>query len=259
VIVVGDFGEPVHQLRYLNAAKRGGTEVCRLVFDVACVDGLPDDLDAIIACSDLQGIVPEPHTREARLLGIAVAEELDELAFDGKLPPAARTGIVLAGDLYSVPDANKRGGHGDVAPVWQAFAERFAWVVGVGGNHDDMTAVERTERAIALDTEVVVLDGLRIGGVDLICGNPAKPGRRDAEDQLARIDLVASEGVDLLVLHEGPHGDDEQSGNPAIRTAIERHRVPLTICGHCHWDAALATHPHGQILNVDARVVVLRR
>jgi hypothetical protein len=30
------------------------------------------------------------------------------------------------------------------------------------------------------------------------------------------------------------------------------------VCGHCHWDKPLADSERGQILNVDARVVVLQ-
>ncbi|MEZ4399997.1 MAG: metallophosphoesterase [Kofleriaceae bacterium] len=250
---------PVARRRYLNAARGGGTEVGHLAIERGRVRALPADLDAVVLTSDLQGIVPDPHTREATLLGVAVAEALEELAFDAVLPPAARTGVILAGDLYSVPAADKRGGFGGVEAVWAAFADRFAWVVGVAGNHDDVTAVAQDERVVVLDEAVVELDGLRLGGVGLVAGNPAKRGRRAEADQLDRIALVAVAGVDVLVLHEGPHGDADQRGQPRIRAIVEAHRVPLTVCGHDHWPRALAHHEHGQILNVDARVVVLTR
>jgi calcineurin-like phosphoesterase family protein len=250
---------PFHELVYLNAAPRGGTEVRRLSFERARVDGLPAELDAIIATSDLQGISPDPTTRESRLLGVAVAEELDDLAFDGVIPPTARIGIVLAGDLYSVPDANKRGGHGGVEPVWAAFADRFAWVVGVAGNHDDMSAVARTERVLPIDTELVELDGLRVGGVALITGNPDKRGRRAEDDQLARIERVTRDDPELMILHEGPAGDSHQPGNVFIRDLLQRRPVPLTICGHAHWDRPVADLGAGYVVNVDARVVILCR
>lgn len=250
-------GEPVGGLRYQNAARGGGTETQRLVVERARVRGLPAGLDAIVATSDLQGVVLDPRTRGSVLLGVAVAELLEQLAFDGALPPTARTGVVLAGDLYSVPGADKRGGHGDVAPVWAAFAEHFAWVCGVAGNHDDVAGVARGDRVHLLDTDVAIVDGLRIGGVGLIAGNPDKKGRRDEDDQLERLDLVAVSGVDLLLCHEGPHGDRDQRGHARIRAILEDHAVPLTVCGHDHWPRALARHARGQILNVDARCVVL--
>ncbi len=257
--IVDIAAEPVATLRYLNAARGGGTEVRLLPVQRGVARGLPDGLDALIATSDLQGIVPDPRTREATLLGVAVAELLEELAFDDVLPPAARSGVVLAGDLYSVPEANKRGGHGGVEDVWAAFAGPFAWVVGVAGNHDDVARVVTDDRVAVLDTAAVTRDGLRLGGVGLIAGNPAKLGRRAEDDQLDRIELVAVSGVDVLVLHEGPRGDDAQPGHPLIRRVVEEHAVPLTICGHVHWDEALARHARGHVLNVDTRVVVLTR
>lgn len=42
-----------------------------------------------------------------------------------------------------------------------------------------------------------------------------------------------------------------------IRAAIEARAVPLTVCGHSHWKSPLAAYSSGQILNVDARVIVL--
>lgn len=38
---------------------------------------------------------------------------------------------------------------------------------------------------------------------------------------------------------------------------IEDNAVRFTICGHDHWQRPLAEHGHGQILNLDARVMVL--
>lgn len=251
--------EPVSDLLYLNAAPRRGTEVRRLEIQRAHARGLPDGLDAIVATSDLQGVVPDPATGRSTLLGVAVAEHLAVLAEDGVLPSSARTGVVLAGDLYSVPAANERGGYGDVSEVWDAFAAFFSWVAGVAGNHDDVARVRAGERVNLLDGERVELDGLRVGGVGLIGGNPAKLGRRAEPDQLERIARLASRGLDVLVLHEGPGLDDAHPGHPDILRLVERHRVPLTICGHVHWDEPLARHREGQLLNVDARVLVLTR
>jgi Icc-related predicted phosphoesterase len=251
--------EPVHFIRYLNAARRGGTETVRLPVLRGGVSGLPGSIDAIVATSDLQGVVPDARTRESTLLGVQVALVLEELGFTGAIPRAKRTGVLLAGDLYSVPDANKRGGHGDVGEVWAAFAERFAWVAGVSGNHDDVSSVPRGEDVHILDTEEVEVEGLRIAGVGLITGDPSRQGRRDEEEQLTRIELVAEQRPDVLLLHEGPHGDDEQPGHEGIRAIVERFGIALTVCGHVHWEAPLATTTNGQILNVDARVVVLTR
>lgn len=243
--------EPLAELHYMNARSGGGSEVSRLEVLRADLAGpLGDELDAIICCSDLQGML------RGELLGVAIAELLVELAEQRVLPPSARTGIILAGDLYSVPAANERGGYGDVSNVWEAFAARYPWVCGVAGNHDDMQYVVGLGKHVhVLDGQSVVVDGVRIGGVGRIIGNAKKPGRRDEDGQLERIEQVVAERCDIVVLHEGPNGDGRQHGNPTIRAVIED--VPLTVCGHCHWKRPLAENPRGQILNVDGRVVVL--
>lgn len=256
--IVGIDDELIREIHYLNASSRGSTEVERLpVARGTLAAPLADELDALIVCSDLQGIVPGPEGR-SELLGVQVAAVLEDLAAERVIPPAARIGVVLAGDLYSVPAANKRGGYGDVADVWVAFAERFAWVAGVAGNHDDVSGVAKLgARVHLLDGELAEPDGLRISGVGGIIGNPRKPGRRSEADQLRAIDRAIDHGLDILILHEGPRGGDKQPGNDAIRATIEAGGVGLTICGHDHWRVPLAAHTSGQILNVDARVVVL--
>lgn len=258
--------QPLAAVRYLNAARGGGTVSERLEISRGRVRGLPAGLDAVIATSDLQGVVRDKRGGASTLLGIAVAEQLEELAFDGALPPAEHTGVLLAGDLFSVPDADKRGGHGDVAEVWRAFAERFAWVAGVAGNHDDVSGLTSGGNLHLLDGDVAEPGGLRVGGVGLIAGNPEKRGRRAEDDQLERLELVAMSEVDILLCHEGPGGEigdprrpseRDQLGHPGIRAIVEEHAVPLTVCGHVHWPHPLATHKRGAILNVDARAVVL--
>ena len=49
----------------------------------------------------------------------------------------------------------------------------------------------------------------------------------------------------------------QQAPPMRIRGTIEAGAVGFTICGHDHWHEPLASYAHGQILNVDARVVVL--
>jgi len=256
IVAIDD--EQIREVHYLNAGSRGSTDVERLpVVRGTLAAPLAGELDALLVCSDLQGIVPGPGGRSA-LLGVQVAAVLEELAEDGVIPPAARTGVILAGDLYSMPAANKRGGYGDVTDVWSAFAGRFAWVAGVAGNHDDVSGVAGLGAKVhLLDGALAEPDGLRIGGVGGIIGNPRKPGRRTEVDQLRMIERTIGHGLDILVLHEGPHGGDKQPGNDAIRATIEAGGVGLTICGHDHWRVPLASHACGQILNVDARVVVL--
>lgn len=142
--------------------------------------------------------------------------------------------------------------------VWRAFAGCFAWVAGVARNHDDVSGVaDLGEHVHLLDGDVVCVDGIRIGGVGGIIGSRPKPGRRLEDEQLALIERAIDAELDVLVLHEGPHGDAAQRGNSAIRDLVEAGGVGFTVCGHDHWPDPLAAHDHGQILNVDTRVVVM--
>ena len=129
---------PFHRVRYLNAGRRGRVVSSVLEITRAQVDALPDGVDAIIVASDLQGVVPNSwRARGANvLLGVELACEMAALADDGELPYPERTGVILAGDLYSAPAGNVRGATGDVREVWLAWAERYRWVCGVQGNHD---------------------------------------------------------------------------------------------------------------------------
>lgn len=248
--------KPLHLLRYLNAARRGGTEVRRLRFEQAVVEGLPRSLSALVATADLQGIVADPATNESTLLGVAVVRTLKELAASGLVPPLSSSGALLGGDLYSVPGADKRGGFGDVRPVWLEFAGSFRWVAGVAGNHDDVSQVKNIGNARLLDMECVEFEGLRVAGVGLIAGDPAKKGRRSEADQLERIALVCSERPDVLVLHEGPSGADGQHGSERIAELLAAETVGLTVCGHDPWSNPLFERLP-QVLNVCERVIVM--
>jgi Icc-related predicted phosphoesterase len=237
--------EPFRELRYLNASRRGRAEVARLPFHRGRAE-LPRAWDALVVTSDLQGIAHTAMWGEpAALLGVSVAREIDAMDL-------GRVVVMLAGDLYSVPEANKRGGFGDVSSVWSAFAE-IGTVVGVAGNHDD---VSRVSHGTLLDGDVVDLDGVRVGGVGRVIGNSEKCGRRDTDEQLER--LHDAMPCDVLVLHEGPRIDDERDGSEAVRDALEGARVKLVVCGHRPWATPLAQIGTAtQVLNAHERVVVL--
>ncbi|WP_254330550.1 metallophosphoesterase family protein [Corallococcus exiguus] len=260
--------KPLHEWWYLNASPRGGTRAERLPLLGGQVDALPKDLDAVIALSDLQGMAPHAvKGGAAALLGEVVADELAMMCKAGALPPANRTGIILAGDLFSNDTADERGASGDVRSVWTAFARYFRWVVGVAGNHDTFGGAGERERFFRqprqklLDGEVVTQDGLSVGGVSYIIGRPDKLNRREQSAQLERIEEVMLQEPQVLVLHEGPDAPGTRlRGNAVIREAVEPWSKLLVICGHCHWDVPLVTLASGtQVLNVDARAVILRR
>jgi 3',5'-cyclic-AMP phosphodiesterase len=246
--------QPFDTLPFLDASSRGIVERRELPFLRARVDALPDGLDAIVCTSDLQGR-EVPRGAPARLLGEAVAERLADLV------PPDRTGVLLAGDLYTVPGADRRGGTGDVREVWRAFAERFRWVAGVAGNHDtfgDRRGFAR--RCDLLDGDVRAFDGLRVGGVSGIIGNTSKNERKREEEQVELLLRVLEGAPDVVVLHEGP---DVPAlglvGHPAIREALAVGPGPLVVCGHSWWRPTLVTLDRGQALKVDGRVVVLQK
>lgn len=266
--------EPFDELPALNATGRGGIEEIRVPLLRAAVDALPEGLDAIVAAADLQALDLPTGDLPQRLLGEALAERLVALAERGDLPSPDRTGVLLAGDLYTVPDLARRGGSGDVRSVWLAFAERFRWVAGVLGNHDelgprnrDLARFGRTRRVHVLDAEVRDLDGVRVGGVAGIIGNPTRLNRQDLGTFLAKIETVMAEGADVLVLHEGPDALRPDGaglrGSAEVRETLEGaglSRPPLVVCGHSWWPVPLITLAGGvQVLKVDARVVVMQR
>lgn len=260
--------EPLDELPAWNAAGHGEIEEIRIPILRGRVDALPEDLDAIVAAADLQALEP-PGASPPRLIGEAVADRLVELAAGGRIPPPERTGVLLAGDLYTVPDLSRHGGAGDVRSVWLAFAAAFRWVAVVLGNHDevgprnrDLEKVARTPRLHVLDGEVRDLGGVPVGGVHGILGNPSRLNRQSPETFVAKIEDVLADGAHIILLHEGPNAIDSSGkplrGNADIRAALEESGV-LVVCGHTEWPIPLAELGAAQVLKVHERVVVLER
>jgi hypothetical protein len=115
-----------------------------------------------------------------------------------------------------------------------------------------------------VDAESIRLDGLRVGGVGGVIGDPQRPGRRWQEDFLAAIELALEGTPDLLVLHACPRAGASQKGEAALGEFLERASkrapaFPLVICGHRSWDTPLATFGRAQVLNVHGHAYVLRR
>jgi len=102
-----------------------------------------------------------------------LAQELALLAEFSEIPPLKQIGVLLLGDFYAAPALTERGAHGNVEPVWHAFAERFRWVVGIAGNHDVFPNFAdwhvdhnyRFGNRYFLDGSVVTVDGLKIAGI----------------------------------------------------------------------------------------------
>jgi hypothetical protein len=246
---------------YRAAGPGGVPQHVLLAVERLRVDKLPDGCDALLAAGDLQGVAPSPLGGEPVLLGIALADYLGVWAESGLLPPADRVGILLTGDLYSAPNADRRGVSGGVLDVWLAFATAGCpLVMGVAGNHDEVTAAQVAE----LGSDVALLDGERRGfggvtvaGVSGIVGDPERALRRTEKEFLTLVRKLTTPLPDVLLLHEGPTGDRaEQLGRAAVRTVLERRAPALTLCGHVHWTDPVAALGEGHIVNLDARAVV---
>ena len=260
--------DPAFEFRYLNAGRGPGQFYeDRLTVHRARVDRLPEGVSALIATADLQGRerFQDSPGGPLRLLGEVLPERLAT-----EVLPALRIGepndaaALLAGDFYTVPALDKRGGTGDVTSVWRAFADSFRWVAGIPGNHD--TFGDRPARRPRLPARMYFLDGdgaeiggIRIAGIGGIIGNAARPNRRSEEDYLATLRQLLQPCPDVLLMHEGPDGiRPQQRGLSQVREILEASGMPLVIRGHAHWDQPFAEFPSGLlVLNVDARVVVL--
>lgn len=258
--ITGRHVEPVTEFAYRRARRGGGTETTRLPVGRLTVDAVPEGCDAVLVTGDLQGVAPSPFGGPPVLLGVALADYLQVWADQGLLPPPDRLAVVLAGDLYSAPTADLRGASGRVADVWWALAAvGCRLVVGVAGNHDLVTA----EEVGAAGPHVTLLDGTTrddFAGVGFVVGDPRRTGRRAPEDQWRLLDAVLAAGPEVLVMHEGPPGEQaDQRGNPDIGERLRRRPPALTVCGHVHWDRPLSRLGSGHVLNVDGRAVVLTR
>jgi len=256
--------KPIDRIQFLNAAKRGGVVSQVLSIVRAKVDFIPTGLEAVLVTGDLQGVVQVWQLEKNRLLGEELAHKYLALAERELVPKAKKTGVILAGDLYSAPDGAKRGASGDVRSVWETFANNFRWVAGVQGNHDrfgskqEEAELKLHPKICLFDYDSCELDGLVIGGVSGVIGDPVKPARKTEADFIAGLQLVLANNPDILVLHQSPIGNVEQRGSTEIRKAIEKNAPPLTISGHIHWEDPLAElNQTSQILNVDSRAFIL--
>ncbi len=260
--------EPITEVQFLNAGRRpGGYYVDRLPVHEAIVDRLPDGVSAIIATADLQGRerFGNSNMRPPRLLGEVLPQMLTgEILPELRLPPG-EIGVLLAGDFYTVPALDKRGGSGDVTSVWWAFEEQFDWTVGVAGNHDTFGPEGKTAPRFSaplhyLDGDRVNLHGLKIAGLGGIIGNPKRVQRRTEEGYLQTLEGLLEHRTDILITHDGPDAPSTGCrGSSMVRQLIERLGPSLVVRGHAHWKLPFAELAGGvQVLNVDARVVVMR-
>ncbi|MBD2610395.1 MAG: hypothetical protein FWK04_18370 [Nostoc sp. GBBB01] len=264
--IISISNSPIHQIPYLTAASGGSGVIERdLPVLLGEVDYLPNNLEAIIITSDLQGIDP----KNQQLLSYLVIEELEILAENGKIPSLKNTGIILAGDLYA--EVNRRGGVvGDIREIWQAFNRQFCWVAGVAGNHDSLGNTQEEIQLFKQNSSIYYLDGdirrngeLSLAGISGIIGKKIKPFRRPEKEFIKAIRELTKQSPDILILHEGPdYPEGKLAGKESIRKELEKINLTknlLVICGHSYWKIpAIALANNIQVINADSRAIVLQ-
>lgn len=255
---------PVEEVNFWNAERQPpGPCLMKLPILHGNVDRLPEGYDAVVVTSDLQGREDSMGT-PGRLLGEVLPAILREVVLPKRgVAPNARVAAWLAGDFYTLPSVEKRGGTGDVQDVWAAFASAFDRVIGVPGNHDLFHGSHHPralpENASYLDGAVTEMGSLKIAGLGGIIGKPTKPHRRAAEDFQRSLDRLINDNPDVLLMHDGPGGvGPDQSGIPGLWHSLLAGRCSLVVRGHRHWNNPLAElSDRLQVLNVEGRVVIL--
>ena len=265
IYITGMEEAPFNTLSYQRINDTGWVEQAELPFIKVFVNHLPDELDAIVTCADLQG-----RWKDGALIGCIVAEELQVLSRMGELPAAEKTGVLLCGDFYARENLDRRGGMGNVSDVWHSFASRFRWCIGVAGNHDIFSAMpdnkafkkfQNEEGINFLDASCIETDKLKICGISGIIGNPKKVFRRSEAEFSHDLQKLLQQNPDLLLLHDGPDYPEENlDGNPIIRTALNSRNHVLVIRGHKHWEHIyIRLNQQIQVINTYEKVLVLLR
>jgi len=269
--------EPLERIPYLTAASRGaGISYEWLPIYWGEMIGLPEEWDALVIASDLQGIAGHRsiEAQEAnqvvgsargsqKLLGEELAETLVlllQIHLPGLNP--AKVMVCLCGDLFT--DPARRGASGDSLPVWRAFRNYFGFVTGVAGNHDLLTkeGIDELSSTAGIhyfsDAGEITYGGLTIAGLGGIIGRADKPNRMVKADYLEALRQLVRQGPDILLLHESPEIRARGlPGNSDIYKELEGASVPLVCCGHIHWEQALAELDDGpQVLNSDGRAYI---
>lgn len=222
------------------------------------------DMDFLIICSDLQGVVEKDGGY--KLLGEELPEYLKlliQIEFFKLENP--QIGVLLCGDLFTSLD--KRGASGDVRAVWKSFEHYFDWVVGVAGNHDRFgneegkAAFLSSDNIYLLHKEIQEVGNLSIGGISGIIGRGDKVNRVEEKEYLDSLKKLLNKELDFVLLHETPdYPRLGLIGNSKIRAVIEKERNSNICCGHCHWGKTLILFENKSVvINVDAKVVILKK
>ena len=244
---------PFHVLPYKSSGRKK-TQDRTLPFYFAEAEGLPEDIDVIVATSDLQG--RESDSSKNRLLGYAVIEEIEKLQQALIIPDINM--LVLAGDLFDSPMLDKLGATGNVTELLNAFTDAFGVVIAAHGNHDIVSKTHLDKRLNVFDGNVSVIGGIRVGGVCGVIGKETKNQRQSPDAFARKLAGVIKLGCRLIVLHQTPWGGESKLGDKPSAEYLKHNGMGLVVAGHCHWgNDFLVDIGNNQVLNVDSKVVVI--
>lgn len=249
--------EPVHSVRYEYLANSGKIESKDLNFYLAEVDKLPDNIDAIVCTSDLQGVVRPNKSGQKVLLCEYLVGELSLYLEIYNYSRILNTAIILAGDLFVQKDLSGRGGIGFVDDMWYSFSDKFKWVAGVAGNHDDFkySFPNNKKNLFFFDDSMISIDGISFGGISGIIGDSNKRKFRYSEDIfISKLDKMLSLPLDVLLLHQ-----NVDYHNLIDLCKIKSKVDKLVIFGHKPREPFFKINDYGiQMLNVHEKVVIIR-
>jgi len=215
----------------------------QLQFFRAYSAGFPPNISSLVLTSDLQG---REIGRDNRLLGCALAGELDVLHRQGVIPYPSL--IAVCGDLYEYPDCHKRGGTGPVDEVFCSLGGICDQVVEVLGNHDELAgSISSLPPNVAiLDGDTKISLGICVGGVSGVIGDPKRYLRRNEYAFLQQLESVTAVAPDLLLLHQGPDDPENFRKGNSVDPPVSGDRVCRADCFRAHKMAWLPYYQLGR-------------
>ncbi len=250
--------EPIYSIYYENLSYSGKIEFKELIFYDAIVDNLPESIDAIVCTSDLQGIIRNNDNTNEVLLGIHIVNEIALLLEVYGIARVKNTGIILAGDFFVKKGLSGRGGLGFVDEIWYAFSDKFMWVAGVAGNHDNFrdSFPKNKNNIFFFENSIENIFGISIGGISGIIANSTKRKYRYSEDYFRfNIEKILNSSVDILLLHQ----------NIDYRKLMETSKIEysnnkIIIFGHKQMEPFFKFDKNNiQIINTHEKVVIIRK
>jgi len=213
---------PITEIFFQSAGPRGKAETARLPIFRGTADSLPTGVTSLLITSDLQGLAPLWSAGgEARLLGEVLAEQLSELQ---DIPELSRLGVILCGDLFSAPDAAKRGASGDVTSVWgslSATAQAQSPSAAANASRSPIRQ-EKTMLRISLQPcQSISADAL------LLPVDGVRPALGGAAGRAVRAALPAAERTEIL-----EELDEDLLGLAPIRTGQAKALGPIARWDH---------------------------